>query len=102
MDDVITRIVEIEQQCTAEVKKARLDYKNKIEGHKRFLEEKNIREHAAILSAENVKLIQSVEEAKRKIEAEAADFRRNSENLFQDESLNRKIKEDIISILLAG
>ncbi len=102
MDDVITRIVEIEQQCTAEVEKARLDYKNKIEGHKRFLEEKNIREHAAILSAENVKLIQSVEEAKRKIEAEAADFRRNSENLFQDESLNRKIKEDIISILLAG
>ncbi len=41
MDEVITRIVDIERQCSTDIKAVQLEYKNNIEAHKRFLEEKN-------------------------------------------------------------
>lgn len=102
MDDVITLIVEIEQQCSADVEKVRLEYKNRIEVHKQFLEEKKIKERSQIISTENIKLIQAVEEAKRKIETDSAGFKTDNESIFQDPVLNKRIKEDIISILLTS
>jgi hypothetical protein len=100
MDDVITRIVEIERQCSADVEQARLEYGKNIEAHQRILEEKKIREHAQIISVESARLTQAVEEAKRQIEAAHDSLRRDSEGLFQDPVLNEAIKEYIISILL--
>jgi len=102
MDDVITRIVDIEKQCSADVEAAQFEYVKNIEAHKRLLEEKKSREHAEILSRENTRQSKAVEEAKRKIEVTSADFVADIENLFQNQALNEAIKEDIVSILLGG
>ncbi len=100
MDDVITRIVEIERQCSADVEEVQLEYGKSIEAHKRILEEKKTKERAQIISVENTRLTQAVEEAKRQTAAVSADLRRDSESRLQDPVLNEAIKEDIISILL--
>ena len=100
MDDVITRIVEIERQCSADVEQARLDYVKSIESHKLILEEKKTKERAKIISVENTRLTQAVEEAKNQTAAASAALKRDSESLLQDPVLNEEIKEDIISILL--
>jgi len=102
MDDVITRIVDIEKQCSADVEATQLEYGKNIEAHKRFLEAKKTRERAEILSAENKRQSQAVEDAKRNIEAVSADFITDMENLFRDQGLNEAIKKDIVSILLGG
>ena len=102
MDEVITRIVEIEQQCSADVEKVQLEYQNRIEAHKKLLEDKKNKERDQILSTENIKLTKAVEEAKRKIKVDSAAFEKDNEVLFQDPVLNERIKEDIISILLAS
>ena len=100
MDDVITRIVEIERQCSADIEQAQLEYAKDLEAHKRILEERKTREFAQIIATENTRLTQSIEEAKRQTEATSAAFRQDSESLFQDPILNQTIKEGIISILL--
>ncbi len=102
MDDVITRIVEIEKQCSADVEQARLEYGKTIEAHKRVLEEKKTKERALIISMENTRLTQAVEDAKTEIEAASAAVRRDSDRLFEDHVLKGAIKEDIISILLTS
>ena len=53
MDDVITRIVEIEKQCSADVEQARLEYAKNIEAHKRVLEEAKSSERARIILSQN-------------------------------------------------
>jgi hypothetical protein len=100
MDEVITRIVEIEKQCSADVEQAQLEYGKRIEAHKRILEEKKAKDCAQITSAENTRLTQTVEEAKKQIEDASTALRRDSESRLQDPVLNETIKEDIISILL--
>jgi len=102
MDNLITRIVEIEKQCSAEVAQAEIEYQKTIERHKRFLEEKKNKERAQIISAENTRLTKAVEEAKILTEATSASLRRDCDSLFMDPALNEAIKEDIISILLAS
>jgi len=102
MDDVITRIVEIERACQADIEQARLEYGKTIEAHKRVLEEKKAQERARIISLENTRLTKAVEEAKARIEAESAAIRRENESLLEDQVLKKAIKEDIISILLAS
>ncbi|KQC07263.1 MAG: hypothetical protein APR62_00630 [Smithella sp. SDB] len=100
MDDIITRIVDIERQCSADVEAVQIEYKNNIEDHKRFLEEKKSRECADILSGENIRLSQAVEEAKKQSDVTSNAFITDIENIFKDQSLNELIKENIISILL--
>lgn len=102
MDDVITRIVDIERQCSAAIEEAQLEYEKKIEAHKRLLEEKKSEESARIISAQKDRLTQAVETAKKQIEAASAAFINNNTNLFQDPVLKERIKEDIISILFEG
>ncbi|MCU0595885.1 MAG: hypothetical protein MUC98_10555 [Desulfobacterota bacterium] len=100
MDEVITRIVEIERQCSADVELAELEYGKKIEAHRRILEEKKARECALILSQENARLTRALEVAKRQVEASSVALRRESENTVQNPALIEAIKEEIISILL--
>ncbi len=102
MDEVITRIMEIENRCSAAVEQAELDCAKRIEEHKRFLEEKKLREHTRILAAEKTRLTQAIEEAKIRTEAASIAFGRDSERLFQDPALQEKIKSKIISILLTS
>ncbi|HNZ64342.1 MAG TPA: hypothetical protein PKJ10_00780 [Smithella sp.] len=102
MDDVITRIVDIEKQCAADVEATQLEYGKNIEAHKRFLEARKTGERAEILSAENTRQSQAVEDAKRNIEALSADFITDIENHFRDQDLNEAIKKEIVSILLGG
>ena len=102
MDDVITRIVEIERQCSADVEQARLEYGKTIEAHKRVLEEKKAKERARIISIENTRLTQAVEDAKVQTEAASAAVWKENDRLFEDHVLRGAIKEDIISILLTS
>jgi len=92
MDDVITRIVDIERQCSAAIEEAQLEYEKKIEAHKRLLEEKKSEESARIISAQKDRLTQAVETAKKQIEAASAAFINNNANLFQDPVLEGKDK----------
>jgi hypothetical protein len=102
MDEVITRIVEIEKQCSADVEQARLEYEKNVEAHKRVLEEKKTNERARIISIEKTRLTKAVEEAKEKTEAATAAVLKQSESRLHDPALSEAIKKDIISILLAS
>jgi hypothetical protein len=102
MDDVITRIVEIEKQCSADVGQARIDYGKNIEAHKRVLEEKGSSERARIISTQNSRLIEAVEVAKKETKAASDAILKDTEHRLQNPELNEAIKKDIISILLAG
>ena len=48
METIITRIVEIEKQCTAEVEQAERESKERVEAHRQALEERKKKEFAAI------------------------------------------------------
>lgn len=100
MDEVITRIMEVEKQCEADVKKAESEYPKKIEKHKHILEEKKSTEQAGIAAAENTRLNQAIDKAKKQIEVDSAAFRQDIESRFRDPALNKAVKENIISILL--
>jgi hypothetical protein len=102
MDDVITRILEIEKQCSADVERAEVECAKRIEAHKRLLEEKRILEHARILDAQRTRLTEAIEEAKARTEAASTAFWRDSEALFHDPALQEKAKRKIISILLGS
>jgi hypothetical protein len=77
-------------------------YGKTIEAHKRVLEEKKAKERARIISIENIRLTQAVEDAKRETEAASTAVRRDSKSLFENHLLKGAIKEDIISIPLTG
>jgi len=102
MDEMITRIVESERQCSADIEQARLEYEKNIEAHQTRLEEKKSIEINRITTEENTRLTQTVFEAKKQIETASAAFRRDSESLFQNPYLNEAIKKDMISILLGS
>jgi protein-tyrosine-phosphatase len=101
MENVITRIIEVEKQCADEVEKAEQEYRQKIDAYKKTIEEKKAREFELIITAEKEKLTQALDEAKKKSEADAIAERRDDEQLYQDPALNEAIKEKILSILLA-
>jgi hypothetical protein len=102
MDNVITRIVDIEKQCAAEVEAADLEYAKKIEVHKRFLGEKMARERDEISAGKNSRISEAVKEAERQSREASDAFVRDMENLFRNQALNEEIKKDINSILLEG
>lgn len=102
MNDVITRIVEIEKQCSADVEQARLEYGKNIEAHKRVLEEAKSSERSRIILAENTRLTQAVEDAKKRTEAALTEVLKEEERRLIDPALGEAIKKDVISILLAG
>ncbi|TFG93591.1 MAG: hypothetical protein E4H15_00945 [Syntrophobacterales bacterium] len=100
MDDMITRIVEIEKQCADEIEKAEQAYRKKIEIHRAAVQERKAKECARIVSESETRLAQAIEEAKKKTEAEFQAAGGDIEKLYQDTSLDREIQEKIVSILL--
>ena len=100
MDDMITRIVEIEKQCADEVERAEQACREKIETHRQAAQEKKAGECARIVSEGGARLTQAIEEAKKKTEEESRAAQGDIERLYQDPSLNREIQEKVVSILL--
>ena len=100
MDDMITRIVEIEKQCADEVEKAKQAYRKRIEAYKENVQEKKTRECTRIVSKSDTLLTQAIEAAKKKTEEESRAAQVDIERLYQDPSLNREIQEKVVSILL--
>jgi hypothetical protein len=100
MENVIARIVEIEKQCAQDIDQAEQEYSEKIEAHRRTLEEKKAIESARIVETGNARLEQALAEAKRQTEAAYSAASRDHERLYQDPALIEEIKEKITSILL--
>ncbi len=100
MDDMITRIVEIEKQCADEVEKAEQECREKIEAHRGTVQKKKVGECARIVSEGDNRLARAVEEAQEKTEAEFKAAGGDIERLYQDPSLDREIQEKIVSVLL--
>ena len=100
MDELITRIVEIERQCAAVIEKAEAASAGRIAEHKRVCEAKKEEERKRILSSENARRTQTLNDAKQQIQNETADFLQGSERLFADPGLQTRIKEEILNILL--
>lgn len=102
MDEVITRIVSIERQCSARVEQARQDYSKNIESRRRSLEEQKTRAFAQITVSENLRLTGAMEEAGKQTGDASLAFQRDCEVPFQNPALAEAVREDIISILLGG
>lgn len=102
MDEVITRIVEIEKQCSADVEQAEKESAERIEEHQRACEAQKDDKRAQIISTENSRRTRTINEARQKAEDAAANFRQESLRLFADPRLQAKIKSEIITILLEG
>jgi ATPase subunit of ABC transporter with duplicated ATPase domains len=101
MDELITRIVEIERQSAANVRLAESQYAERIDALRRSLEEEMNRERERILSEANSRFTTAVEEARKQADADTASMKNSSERIFQNPVLIEEIKEAIISILLA-
>ena len=100
MNAVITRIIEIEKQCTMEIQQAEDVCREKIEAHRRALMEKKERECARIIAADDTRVTQAIEALKKRTEAESLASGRDYESRFQDPALVEAIKEKIVAILL--
>jgi hypothetical protein len=100
MDTVITRIIEIEKKSAADLERAEDTYRKNIEAHQRTLEEKKESAHAQIISTENARLTQNLQELNMKTEQASLASARDFENRFHDPALVEAIKEKIVAILL--
>ena len=100
MENVITHIVEIEQECAARIEEAARASRERIAAHQQHLADKKAAECARIESAANAQFEQVVREAQEKSESFNAQFRKAQERLYQDPALAAKIKETIVSLLL--
>lgn len=100
MDGVITSVLKIERQSAREIERAEETYRKNIEGHRRTLEEKKEKEHAQIISAENSRLTQNLQELNKQTEEAFLAAARDFENRFHDPALVEAIKEKIVAILL--
>jgi hypothetical protein len=101
MDELITRIVEIERQSESDVRLAESQYSERIDALRRSLEEEMTRKREKILSEANSRFTAAVEEARKQADADTASMKNSSECIFQNPVLIEEIKEVIISILLA-
>lgn len=101
MKTVITRIVELEKQCAAEVEQAERESKERIEAHRVGLEERKKKEFAAIEAANKERLAGALKEVEAEVERESEAVRRDHERLEQDAALREEIREKILSLLLS-
>jgi len=100
MENLVTRVVEIEKQCALEVERAERESQETIEANKRSLEEKKAKEIALIIAADKERLGKAIEAAKKKSEEAFQAASRLHEAMSQDSALNKELKEKVISILL--
>jgi len=100
MENMITRIVEIEKQCAQEIASAEQEYKKNIENHKRSLEDKKAQAFNTIAVEANTRLERLIEAEKSKAQAETLTAEDSLGRLSKDVSTLETIKERIVSILL--
>ncbi|MBN2466756.1 MAG: hypothetical protein JXD19_01280 [Deltaproteobacteria bacterium] len=100
MENVITRVVETEKQCSGEVEKAEQEYREKIEAHKNAIEKRKEKKFALIISAGNEKLEQALQEGTKQTEAASLAARKVHEGLYRNTEFKEAIKEKVVSILL--
>jgi len=102
MDEVITRIVAIERQCSADVEQVRQEYEKNLESRKQSLVDQKTGAFAQITAAEKLRLTKAMEKAKKQNDEASLAFQRDCEIPFQNQVLAKTIKEEIISILFEG
>lgn len=102
MENVITRIVEVEKECAQEVDKAERESRMTIEAHRETLEEKKAREFALIDKAGQERLSSALEEAKRTSEAETRAASGEYGRLHEDPELTETIQKKVLSLLLTS
>jgi len=100
MDEMVTRIIEIERQCAAAVTKAEQEAAERIAKHKLALEEQKETLRNQILSDEHSRRIRAVSEAKGKAENASTIATSVRKKNFQDPVLKQAIQNDILSLLL--
>lgn len=101
MENVIARIVEIEQECATRIDEAARESQERILAHQRLIAGKKDVECARIVSVANARFEQASQEARSRIEAVGAQFRKAQARLYQDPALVIRIKEAIVSMLLS-
>ncbi len=102
MENVITRIMEIEKQAALDIEQAKAEYRNKIDAQRRTLEQDKEREHALINDKENARLTGAVRELNKQTEEASQAEMRDYENIFRDRAKIDAIKEKIAEIILTG
>ncbi len=100
MEEIISRIMEIEKQCADAVEQTEQESRRNIEAHRKTVEERKTGEYARIIRENNKRLAQAIEGAKREIEVEFRAAEEEMERLQQDLTLTGEIGETIVSILL--
>ena len=100
MDAVITRIIEIEKQSALDVERAEDACRKNIELHRQTLENERETRHAYIISTENTRFTQALEELKKRTEEASAASGRDYESRFHNPALIDAIKKKIVDILL--
>jgi hypothetical protein len=100
MEDVITRILEIEKHSDREIERAEEFCRKKIEVHRRTLEEEKERVHALITTSENTRLTQAIQDLKKRTEEQSSAEIKKNESLFRDPDNIEIMRERIAAILL--
>ena len=101
MENVITRIVEIEKKCAEAMEKAEAESRETVKAYSLMLEERKKKEFEAIMSDESARFSQSVEGKKKSTETEAKILTTAIEMLLKDRDLQKEIKDKIINMLLS-
>ncbi|HOO46057.1 MAG TPA: hypothetical protein PLM29_07510 [Deltaproteobacteria bacterium] len=100
MENMITRIVEVEKQCAQDIARAEQEYKKNIEDHKRALEDTKAQAFSDIADESATRLERLIEDARSKAQAETLTAEDSLVRLSKDVSTLETIKERIVSILL--
>lgn len=100
MNTIINRILELEKQSAMEIEQAENTYKKNIDALLVALEEKKEQVQELIITKENARLTQAIQEFNKKSGDESLAALKDYETLFQDPAKVIAIKEKIASILL--
>ncbi|MBN2297881.1 MAG: hypothetical protein JXM72_04780 [Deltaproteobacteria bacterium] len=100
MENVITRIVEIEKQCAQDIANAEQEYRKTIEIHKRAIEDKKAKAFNNIDIEANKRLNRAIEDARSKAQADSLAARDSFGRIYKDSSIHKSVKEKIVSIIL--
>lgn len=100
MDAVIARIIEIEKQSAINIERAEAAYHKNIEAHRNALGQKKEKAHAEIISAENTRCTEALEELKKQLKKASLTSEKDFESRFNDLALVDAIKKRIVAILL--
>ncbi len=102
MDDVITRIIEIEKKSSLDIERSENTSRKNIEAHRLALEEEKERTHTLIISTENSRLTEAIQALNKQTEEASLAAVNAYEIRLQDPARVEAVKGKIVAILLAG